>query len=76
MASDILKGMWMQLRGEVKKQWGKLTDDDLDVIEGESEKLIGRLQERYGYTRQQAEQEVTQFMDKHGSGRSRSVFGR
>ena len=49
MNQDVLKGKWMQLKGEVRKQWGKLTDDDLDQIQGNSEKLVGKLQERYGY---------------------------
>jgi uncharacterized protein YjbJ (UPF0337 family) len=55
---DILEGKWKQLRGEFKQWWGKLTDDDLDQISGERDKLIGKLQERYGYSKQQAEQEV------------------
>ena len=46
MNEDILKGKWKQLKGEVKSQWGKLTDDDLDRAEGDAEKLIGRVQER------------------------------
>jgi uncharacterized protein YjbJ (UPF0337 family) len=58
MNSDVLKGKWKQMRGEVKKWWGDLTDDDLDRIEGERDKLIGRLQERYGYSRERAEAEV------------------
>jgi uncharacterized protein YjbJ (UPF0337 family) len=58
MNADILQGKWKQIRGEVKKWWGDLTDDDLDRIEGERDKLIGRLQERYGYTREHAEAEV------------------
>jgi uncharacterized protein YjbJ (UPF0337 family) len=58
MNADVLKGKWKQMRGQVKKWWGDLTDDDLDRIEGERDKLIGRLQERYGYTRENAEAEV------------------
>jgi len=61
MNSDTLKGQWHQLKGEVKNQWGKLTDNDLDRIEGQSEKLIGVLQEKYGYARDRAEQEVRDF---------------
>ncbi len=61
MNSDILKGKWMQIRGDVKRNWGKLTDDDLTMINGDQDKLIGRLQERYGYSREQAEQEVRRF---------------
>ena len=65
MNADVLKGQWMQLKGEVKSQWGKLTDDDLDVVEGDAEKLIGRVQERYGYQRDQAKREVSEFLDRH-----------
>jgi len=58
MNADILKGKWKQMRGEVKTWWGKLTDDDLDIIAGERDKLVGRIQERYGYAKDQAEAEV------------------
>jgi uncharacterized protein YjbJ (UPF0337 family) len=55
--SDILEGKWKQMRGQVKEWWGKLTDDDLDRVAGKSEQLIGLLQEKYGYTRERAEEE-------------------
>ena len=58
---DVLKGKWRQLKGEVKSQWGKLTDDDIDQAEGDAEKLIGRVQERYGYAREDAKREVDDF---------------
>ncbi|MBE2198899.1 MAG: CsbD family protein [Anaerolinea sp.] len=64
MNSDILKGNWKQFRGEIQKQWGKLTNDDLDVINGEYEKLVGRVQERYGWSREQAERELTDYFDR------------
>ena len=63
MNSDILKGNWKQFRGEVQKQWGKLTNDDMDVINGEYDKLVGRVQERYGWNRERAEREVTDYFD-------------
>jgi uncharacterized protein YjbJ (UPF0337 family) len=63
MNSDILKGKWTQVKGEVRSKWGKLTDDDLTQIEGETEKMIGKLQERYGYGRQQAEKELNDFLN-------------
>ncbi len=66
MNSDTLKGQWTQLKGKVKQQWGKLTDDDMTQIEGNSELLIGKLQERYGYTREQAEREVNNQMNTWG----------
>jgi uncharacterized protein YjbJ (UPF0337 family) len=65
MNEDILKGKWRQLKGEVKSQWGKLTDDDLDRAEGDTEKLIGRVQERYGYQRDEAKREVDDFVRRH-----------
>jgi len=70
MNADTLKGQWHQIKGEVKTQWGKLTDSDLDQIAGQSEKLIGVIQERYGYARDRAEREVRDFraeMDKETS---------
>ncbi len=62
---DILKGKWLQVRGEIKKNWGKLTDDDLDRIEGQKDVLVGKLQERYGYTREKAEQEFNRWFDQY-----------
>jgi uncharacterized protein YjbJ (UPF0337 family) len=62
MNADQLKGQWKQIKGEVKVQWGKLTDDDLDQVEGSAQKLAGRIQERYGYEREEAERAVDEFM--------------
>ncbi|MDF2815342.1 MAG: hypothetical protein K0Q81_1542 [Paenibacillus sp.] len=61
MDSNVMKGKWKQVKGEAQKQWGKLTNDDLDVINGETEKLIGKLQERYGHTKEQAEEEYNKW---------------
>jgi uncharacterized protein YjbJ (UPF0337 family) len=58
---DIFKGNWDQLKGKIKQQWGKLTDDDLTKISGKRDELIGRLRERYGYEKKQAEKEVDDF---------------
>jgi uncharacterized protein YjbJ (UPF0337 family) len=65
MNSDILAGKWKQLKGDIKNQWGKFTDDDLAMIEGQHDKLVGLVQERYGYARQQAEREVDQFLRRY-----------
>ena len=65
MNEDVLKGKWHQLKGDVKSRWGKLTDDDLDRAEGNAEKLIGRVQERYGYARDDAKREVDEFFRHH-----------
>jgi uncharacterized protein YjbJ (UPF0337 family) len=71
MNLDVLKGKWKQLKGEAKTQWGKLTDDDLDQIEGNTEKLVGKVQERYGYGREQAEREVDQWINRDSGSYSR-----
>ncbi len=64
MNSDILKGMWNQVKGDVKKSFGKLTDDDMMVIEGDVTKAAGILQERYGYTRDDAEKSWNEFTSR------------
>ncbi|MBS4538069.1 CsbD family protein [Clostridium sp. D2Q-11] len=61
MNNSDLKGKWSQIKGEAQRKWGKLTNDDLDVIEGDREKLIGKLQERYDMSREEAEREVDSF---------------
>jgi uncharacterized protein YjbJ (UPF0337 family) len=55
---DQVEGKWKQIKGTVKQKWGKLTDDDLDVINGKQEELIGKIQERYGVTREEAQKQV------------------
>ena len=61
MNTDIIKGKWKQLNGQIKQQWGKLTDDDFDVIDGRRVELAGRVQERYGITRDEAEKQVKEW---------------
>lgn len=63
MNKDILKGKWTQLKGGIKNNWGKLTDDDLKQVEGNREKLIGKVQEKYGKSREEAEREVDKWMN-------------
>ena len=58
MNADVFKGQWKQLRGEVRQRWNKLTDDDLDVIDGKLETLEGRLQEKYGWERERVRTEL------------------
>jgi uncharacterized protein YjbJ (UPF0337 family) len=58
---DQIKGEWKQFRGKVKEKWGKLTDDDLQVIGGKKDQLLGKLQKEYGYTKEQAEKELNEF---------------
>ena len=61
MNQDIVAGKWQQIRGNVKEQWGKLTDDDLKMVEGKLDKLVGLLRERYGYSKERAERELDDF---------------
>ena len=61
MNEDKIKGQWKQLAGQMKARWGKLTDDDLKVAEGNSEYLAGKIQERYGVARDEAQKQVKEF---------------
>jgi uncharacterized protein YjbJ (UPF0337 family) len=61
MNKDKAAGQWKQLNGKLKEQWGKLTDDDLTVLEGNLDQLIGRVQERYGIARDEADRQVREF---------------
>jgi uncharacterized protein YjbJ (UPF0337 family) len=62
---DQIAGNWKQFAGSAKARWGKLTDDDLTVVEGRRDELIGRLQERYGYAKDEAEREVDDWLRSH-----------
>lgn len=61
MNKDILQGKWEQLKGSAQKQWGELTNDDLDKVEGDATKLAGIIQERYGKSKEEAEKEVEKW---------------
>ncbi len=61
MNSDQLKGKWKQVKGSAKERWGKLTDDDIDVIDGQHDQLIGKIQERYGVAREAAQKQVDEW---------------
>jgi uncharacterized protein YjbJ (UPF0337 family) len=61
MNHDRIEGNWKQVKGKVKEQWGKLTDDDLDVIAGKRDQLLGRIQERHGLAKDEAETQVRAF---------------
>ena len=61
MNEDRLEGNWKQFKGKVKEQWGKLTDDDLDVIAGRRDQLAGKIQERHGVARDEAERQIKDF---------------
>lgn len=62
MNEDIFQGKWKQLRGQIQQKWGDLTDDDLNRIKGTQTEFEGLLQERYGYTKERAKQEVDNFL--------------
>jgi uncharacterized protein YjbJ (UPF0337 family) len=55
---DQVEGKWQQFKGSVKQKWGKLTDDDLDVIAGKRDQLVGKIQERYGITKEEAHKQI------------------
>jgi uncharacterized protein YjbJ (UPF0337 family) len=68
MNSDVLESKWQKLKGEIRSQWGKLTDDDLERIAGNKDKLIGVVQERYGYVWDEARQMVDRYLDDYNNG--------
>ncbi len=65
MNRDVFEGKWKQVRGQAKEWWGKLTDDDLERVEGQYDKLVGALQERYGWAKKQAEDEIARRFDAY-----------
>ena len=65
---DQVQGKWKQIKGSVKTRWGKLTDDDLDVIAGKRDQLVGRIQERYGIAKDEAQSQVDEWHRTHDAG--------
>ena len=65
MNKDTVQGNFTQLKGKIKQQWGKLTDDEIDQMEGHAEILAGRLQERYGLEREEAERQAKEFRSRN-----------
>jgi uncharacterized protein YjbJ (UPF0337 family) len=68
---DQVKGNWTQFKGKVKENWGKLTDDELDVIAGEKQQLVGKIQKHYGVTKEQAEKQIETFCGSCSTGSCR-----
>lgn len=64
---NIVKGNWTQFKGKVKEQWGELTDDDLDLIEGKRDQLVGRIQKRYGLEQDKAEEQIKDWEDRYAA---------
>jgi uncharacterized protein YjbJ (UPF0337 family) len=58
---DQVKGQWNQMKGSVRKQWSKLTDDDINVIAGERDRLVGKIQERYGISKEEVERQIANW---------------
>lgn len=69
MNQDTLEGNWLQLKGKAKEQWGELTDDDLDVIAGRRDQLVGKIQERYGLAKEAVETQIKDFEARHPTAR-------
>lgn len=61
MNQDVFEGNWKQLKGKLREKWGKLTDDDWDMVAGKKDQLLGKLQERYGYSREEAERDYNDW---------------
>lgn len=68
MNEDRIEGNWTQFKGKVKEQWGKLTDDDLDIIAGKRDQLLGRIQERHGIAKDEAEKQLAAFQERNPTG--------
>lgn len=64
MNESIIKGKWNQIKGSIKNHWGEITDDDLAMLEGDAQKLSGIIQEKYGKTQEEADQEIKDFGSK------------
>ena len=62
MNSDIIKGNWKEIKGKIRQQWGKFTDDDVSKMQGTYEELTGKLQSTYGYQKDQADKEIDSFL--------------
>lgn len=62
---DIVKGNWKQFKGKVKTQWGKITDDNLDAIDGQRDVLAGKIQEAYGVSKDEADKQIKEFEDRN-----------
>ena len=63
---DQVEGTWKQMKGSVRETWGKLTDDDFELIAGKKDKLVGQVQERYGIAKDEAERQVSDWETRHG----------
>ena len=65
MNQDIIQGKWLQVKGKLHQQWGKLTENDIATMQGSTEELVGKLQAKYGYARDKAQEEIDNFVKKN-----------
>ncbi|MAE74782.1 MAG: hypothetical protein CL675_11855 [Bdellovibrionaceae bacterium] len=72
MNTDIVEGKWKQLKGDIKKTWAKITDDEIDQVKGDFDVLAGKIQERYGCKKEEARDQVNQFLKKFRSSETES----
>jgi uncharacterized protein YjbJ (UPF0337 family) len=75
MNTDQLSGKWKQMKGAAKQQWGKLTDDDLEVIAGKREALVGKLQERYGMAKEEAQKKADDWLKSYKTADEEAAMG-
>jgi uncharacterized protein YjbJ (UPF0337 family) len=73
--TEVLEGKWKEMKGEAKMWWDKLTDEDLARVEGQRDKLLGTLQEKYGYSKYRAEQELNRFLNQYEGALERTAEG-
>ena len=70
---DYIEGKWKEIRGKVRERWGKLTDDDLDVVAGKRDQLVGIIQQRYGLAKDESERQLSEFEQSHLATEGRSA---
>jgi uncharacterized protein YjbJ (UPF0337 family) len=75
MNTDQMNGKWKQMKGAAKQQWGKLTDDDLQVIDGKRDVLVGKLQERYGIAKEDAQKKADEWLKSYRPSDEQAAFG-
>ena len=73
MNKDVFEGKWKQIRGQAKGWWGRLTDDDLNKVAGKFESFVGLLQEKYGYSRERAQEELEKHVNKYETNMNRKT---
>ena len=75
MNSEQMSGKWKQMKGAAKQQWGKLTDDDLQVIDGKRDALVGKLQERYGIAKEDAQKKADEWLKSYRPSDEQAAYG-